>query len=342
MQTILAFLPERIRGLLERLPEALGAQLEEIRIRQMRPLELVIGGESKFVSASGALMDSPDTGYRPSREDGLKLLDLLTGHSLYTFEEELKRGYITMAGGHRVGLAGKTVLDRGEVKHIRDVSSFNIRIARAIPGTGRAILPFLWDESADTVHQTLVISPPRQGKTTLIRDLARLLSLGGREAAAGAVRRPLRIGIVDERSEIAASIKGVPSFDVGPRTDVLDGCPKAEGMMMMIRSMSPDALVVDEIGRPEDAEALQEALHAGVRVIATAHGRSIADVADRPVMQRLLEQRAFTRLAELTRGRDGRVRCKVWDKEGRLLADLKGEAGPVRDCSVLAREANRC
>lgn len=341
MQTILTFLPERIRSLLERLPEALGAQLEEIRIRQMRPLELVIGGQSRFVSDSGALMDSPETGFRPSREDGLKLLDLLTGHSLYTFEEELKRGYITMAGGHRVGLAGKTVLDRGEVKHIRDVSSFNIRIARAVPGTGRAILPFLWDESAGTVHQTLVISPPRQGKTTLIRDLARLLSLGGREAA-GAVRRPLRIGIVDERSEIAASIKGVPSFDVGPRTDVLDGCPKAEGMMMMIRSMSPDALVVDEIGRPEDAEALQEALHAGVRVIATAHGRSIADVAERPVMQRLLTQRAFTRFAELARGRDGGVRCMVWDKEGRQLADLRGEAGPIRERSVIAREANRC
>ncbi|TMV51411.1 stage III sporulation protein AA [Paenibacillus mesophilus] len=330
MHAILAFLPARIRGMIERLPGMAGVRLEEIRIREARPLELVIDGESKYVTPDGTLTTDAGKGYRPSKEDGLRLLDLLTNHSLYTFEEELRRGYITIAGGHRVGLAGKTVLERGEVKHIRDVASFNIRIARAVPGLGKPLLSAIWDESAGTIHQTLVISPPRQGKTTLIRDLARLIS-AGETTGTPFVQSGQRVGIVDERSEIAACVKGVPSFDVGPRTDVLDGCPKAEGMMMMIRSMSPDVLIVDEIGRQEDAAALQEALHAGVRVIATAHGRSVGDVRDRPVMRRILEERMFARLVELTRNRRTGSRYNVWDASGRKVAELAaaelGESG---------------
>lgn len=321
MQPILLFLPATIRKMIEKLPAIMRDSLEEIRIREARPLELVVDGESRFVAPDGSWAEGPEQSYKPTKEDGLKLLDLLTNHSLYTFEEELRRGYITIAGGHRVGLAGKTVLERGEVKHIRDVGSFNIRVAKAIPGIARTLLSAIWDDSARTVHQTLIISPPRQGKTTLIRDLARMISSG---ESFGDHRPPagLRVGIVDERSEIAACVKGVPAFDVGPRTDVLDGCPKAEGMMMMIRSMSPEVLIVDEIGRPEDAAALQEALHAGVRVIATAHGRHAADVRDRPVMKQMLEDRMFARLVELSRCRRTGARFTVWDAAGRKLAEL--------------------
>ncbi|PYI55064.1 stage III sporulation protein AA [Paenibacillus flagellatus] len=331
MQPILPFLPARIREMIEKLPKTALDALEEIRIREARSLEIVHDGESRFVTEGGALTVDPEAGYKPAKEDCAKLLDLLTNHSLYTFEEELRRGYITIAGGHRVGLAGKTVLERGEVKHIRDVAGFNIRIARAVRGVGAALLPAIWDESAGSVHQTLVISPPRQGKTTLVRDLARMISAGsqsvsGRDARRSQLARSgLRVGIVDERSEIAACYRGVPTFDVGPRTDVLDGCPKAEGMMMMIRSMSPDVLVVDEIGRPEDAAALQEALHAGVRVIATAHGRSVADVRDRPVMRRLLEERMFARLVELSRNRQAGARFTVWDANGNKVAEPAAE-----------------
>lgn len=325
MQPILLFLPATIRKMIEKLPANMRDNLEEIRIREARPLELVVDSESRFIAPDGSLAAGQEQSYKPTKDDGLKLLDLLTNHSLYTFEEELRRGYITIAGGHRVGLAGKTVLERGEVKHIRDVGSFNIRIAKAIPGIGRDLLSAIWDDSASSVHQTLIISPPRQGKTTLIRDLARLVS-SGEAAGAPRMRTGLRVGIVDERSEIAACVKGVPAFDVGPRTDVLDGCPKAEGMMMMIRSMSPEVLVVDEIGRPEDAAALQEALHAGVRVIATAHGRHAADVRDRPVMRRMLEDRMFARLVELSRCRRTGTRFTVWDAAGRKLAELSARA----------------
>ncbi|MDF2720412.1 MAG: stage sporulation protein [Paenibacillus sp.] len=326
MQAILALLPGRIRGIIEKLPPPIAARLEEIRVREGRPLEIVADGESRFVAVDGSLTDEAGRGFQPSRDDGLKLLDLLTNHSLYTFEEELRRGYITVAGGHRVGLAGKTVLERGEVKLIRDIGSFNIRLARAIPGLAKPVLPAMWDAAADTIHQTLLLSTPRQGKTTLIRDLARLISIGsgGLSSASPASRPGKRVAIVDERSEIAACVKGVPAFDVGPRTDVLDGCPKAEGMMMMIRSMSPEVLIVDEIGRQEDAFALQEAMNAGVRVIATAHGRNIAELRSRPVMRRLLAEGMFARIIELTRSRLTGPVYTVWDGAGRKVADLSG------------------
>jgi len=315
MDTILPMLPTELRRIVENVPAPFRQAAEEIRIRERRPLEIIANGEYRFVTADGGLVRSPEPAYRPSRDDCAKLLDMLTDHSLYTFEEQLKRGYITIAGGHRVGLAGKTVVENGRVKLIRDISGFNIRIAKQVVGIGRSVVPALWDESSGNVHHTLVVSPPQRGKTTLIRDLARLLSSGGWDGGPH-VRAGLKVGIVDERSEIAACVKGVPTFDVGPRTDVLDGCPKAEGMMMLIRSMSPDVVVVDEIGRPEDAEAVREALHAGVRVIATAHGRNIDDVGRRPAMRELLAEPIFDRFVVLAGGRAG-TRCEVYDNRGR-------------------------
>lgn len=172
-------------------------------------------------------------------------------------EEELRKGFITIPGGHRIGLAGRTVLSGGGVEHLRDITGFNVRIAREVPGIADGVLPYLLDKGRQRMMHTLILSPPQHGKTTLLRDLARQISLGELGKREG-IRPGLKVGIVDERSEIAGSRRGVPAFDVGPRTDVLDGCPKAEGMMMMIRSLSPDVLIADEIGRPEDAEAVTE------------------------------------------------------------------------------------
>jgi stage III sporulation protein AA len=238
---------------------------------------------------------------------------------VYTLEEELKRGYITVSGGHRVGLAGKTVLEQGRVKHLKEIASFNIRIAREVRGAARELMPKLYDAEAGTIRHTLIVSPPQQGKTTLIRDIARALSTGDIAREDGAPSPPLKVGIVDERSEIAACIKGVPTFDVGPRTDVLDGCPKAEGMMMMIRAMSPDVIIVDEIGRPEDAEAIHEALHAGIRIVATAHGQSFRDIAGRPMLRELVSEQIFQRYVVIghTYG-IGRV-FRIYDRDGRMI-----------------------
>ena len=316
LASIAHLLPQNIRFMLSELPANVQASLEEIRVRESRPLEISWADRYAFISERGQMITQEAMAYKPNRQDCQTLLEMLTNHSLYTFEEELRRGYITVSGGHRVGLAGRTILDQGHVKQIRDVSSFNIRIAREIQGVGQEILPHLVDPSRGNIHHTLIISPPQQGKTTLLRDLARLISRGewGHRNTSLSGKK---VGIVDERSELAACVKGVPRFDLGPRTDVLDGCPKAEGMMMMIRSLSPEVLIVDEIGRSEDAVAIHEAVHTGICVLASAHGASYEDVRRRPVLRQLMEEGVFTKYVILHRRKGTAASFRILDYEGK-------------------------
>ncbi|SFB20307.1 stage III sporulation protein AA [Cohnella sp. OV330] len=307
---LLELFPAGLRGRLEKLPETLLQSLEEIRVREGRPLEIGFGGGSAFVCPQGKAVTDSAEAYRPTREDCRALLERVTNHSLYAVEEELRRGYVTVAGGHRIGLAGRTVLEGGHVRHLRDVASFNIRIARARAGCAAGLLPELLDPVARTVRHTLIVSAPQQGKTTLLRDLARSISAGQWYHPQAQRWGGRKVGVVDERSEIAACDRGVPAFDLGPRTDVLDACPKAEGLMMLVRSMSPEVVVADEIGRPEDAYALKEALHAGVRVVATAHALDLRDVFARPVLAELAAEGMFGAYVLLSRS-GGVVRHRV-------------------------------
>ncbi|MDR6549345.1 stage III sporulation protein AA [Paenibacillus qinlingensis] len=320
LASISHLLPQNIRFMLSELPPNVQASVEEIRVRELRPLEISWADRYAFVSERGQMITQEALAYKPTRQDCLTLLEMLTNHSLYTFEEELRRGYITVSGGHRVGLAGRTILDQGQVKQIRDVSSFNIRIAREIQGVGQEILPQLVDQNMGNIHHTLIISPPQQGKTTLLRDLARLISRGEWGVRNSSLSGK-KVGIVDERSELAACVKGVPRFDLGPRTDVLDGCPKAEGMMMMIRSLSPEVLIVDEIGRSEDADAIHEALHTGIRVLATAHGANYEDIRRRPVLRQLMEEGVFMKYVILQRRRGGSASFRILDQQGKAMGD---------------------
>ncbi|MEX2461993.1 MAG: stage III sporulation protein AA [Paenibacillaceae bacterium] len=310
-------MPKQIKLALNQLAFDIRNGLEEIRIREERPLEIVYRGQYGFITTLGKVSLNPQDAIHPTRDDCAKLLDVLTNHSVYSFEEELRRGYITIAGGHRVGLAGRTVLEQGRVKYIRNISGFNIRIAREVLDCGKQVLPALLDLESQTIHHTLVISSPQKGKTTLIRDLARLISYGywgGRTNIRG-----LKVAVVDERSELAACVQGVPAFDLGPRTDVLDGCPKAEGMMMMIRAMSPDVIVVDEIGREEDATAIREAVHAGIRILASAHASDLSDIRQRPVMKMLIESEVFSRYI-LMRNEGGTPSVQaIYDQQGNQL-----------------------
>ncbi|ALS22803.1 stage III sporulation protein AA [Paenibacillus naphthalenovorans] len=323
--SVLPFFSAPVRQILLTLPTRIQAELQEIRIRESRPLEVIWSTGHGFVAEKGGLSPNPEQAYRATHKDCATLLELLTQHSMYTFEEELKRGFITVAGGHRIGLSGRTVVEQGKVKYIKDISGFNIRLAREWKKAAAGALPFLLEPRDGSVYRTLVISPPQQGKTTFIRDLARLLSSGGKVNESGRSYRSFKVGIVDERSEIAACVKGVPTFDVGPRTDVLDGCPKAEGMMMMIRSMSPEVLIADEIGRAEDAAAIHEALHAGISIVATAHGRDIEDAKRRPILRELLEAEVFDRFVVLHR-RTGAAappgpNTSVFDQIGKRMDD---------------------
>jgi len=184
---------------------------------------------------------------------------------------------------------------------LRDIGAFNIRIARDVRGAAAPLLPHIADRARRSVLSTLIVAPPQQGKTTMLRDIIRAVSYGDWPMPEARNWPARKVGVVDERSEIAACVRGVPVFDVGPRTDVLDACPKAEGMMMLLRSMSPELLAADEIGRPEDADAIREAAHAGVPVIATAHAGDLQDARGRTAIRRLLDEGAFAAVVELRR-----------------------------------------
>lgn len=293
VKEILAILPAPVRDILSVLPAVVRENMEEIRLRQQQPLEIRYGQQFSYVTPSGQLTANARQGWVFGEDHAVKLLNQVSQHSLYALEEELKRGYITIVGGHRIGLAGKVVMERGEIRGIREITSFNIRIAREKRGVAQKVLPFLFAEGK--ILSTLVISPPQCGKTTLLRDLARSISYGNQYASSR------KVSIVDERSEIAGCLNGVPQRDVGPRTDVLDACPKALGMMMMIRTMSPEVLIVDEIGRTEDSEAIWEAIHAGVAIICSAHGSNLREVSRRPMLGKLVQQGAFDRYIVLSR-----------------------------------------
>ena len=222
-----------------------------------------------------------------------EMTEFISGYSMYACEDELRNGFITLKGGHRVGIAGEVVTENGKIKTMKNISSFNIRISRERKGCADRLVQY-----AD--GNLLIISPPRAGKTTLLRDLLRQIS-----------RKPMEnVGIVDERSEIAACYRGRPENDVGERTDVLDCCPKPEGMLMLLRSMSPTVIGVDELGKKEDIDAVLRVVNCGVRVIATVHGENLEEIRRKEVFRELFREGLFRHYIILEK-----KQVKVYDRD---------------------------
>jgi stage III sporulation protein AA len=313
---ILPVMPSSMRGLIERGAQAAGEDLEEIRLREGRPLSLVTSRGDVFLTPEGRTTADHRIAYRLGRDEMSRTFQLLSAGSVYALEEELKNGFLTLRGGHRVGLTGRAVIESGKIRTIKHIAGLNLRLAREIRGAADGIIPFLVHSGG--IHHTLILSPPQAGKTTLLRDLIRQLSEGNpRLGLTG-----LKVGLVDERSEVAACYEGVPQKDVGPRTDVLDACPKAEGMMLLIRSISPQVIAADELGRQEDADAIMEAIHSGVTVLTTAHGASVEEVWRRPAFAKLAEFGVFQRAAVLSRSSGPGTIEKVLDlRTGQVLRE---------------------
>ena len=284
-----ALLPPEQRRALERLDDAVKARTEEIRLRAGQPVSLVLPeGEITLPGWE-----------RPVRTAELALLlEIATQASAHTALSQVRSGFFTVRGGHRLGICGSGVVKDGAVWNLRQVSSLALRIAREAVGIAAPILDRLW--AGEELLSTLILSPPGWGKTTLLRDLIRALSDGD-----GVPAR--RVGVADERGELAGVCEGVPQFRVGRRTDVMDGCPKSAGLLMLLRGMNPQALAADEITAPEDIAALERAANCGVSLLCTAHGASLEDLRRRVLYRRLLEAQIFRRLVVIRR--QGSRRC---------------------------------
>lgn len=232
--------------------------------------------------------------YCPTREELKNMMQKISNYSLYAYEEDIRQGFITIKGGHRIGIAGECVMENGKVKTIRNISSVNIRIANEIIGCSDKILPYII--SKNRVYNTIIISPPKCGKTTILRDITRNISNGVESLHLYGKK----VTVIDERSEIGACHFGIPQNDLGMRTDILDNCLKREGMIMAIRSLSPEVLICDEIGTKGDIEALMMAFNSGVNIIVTIHGFTIEDLYKRLVFKELLDNKILERAVILS------------------------------------------
>jgi len=289
-EEIFNFLPLELKNILLKIDPKELETIEEIRLRAGKPLMLESCSGSWFVNQRGRLEKNCTNEKVVFQHEIIKAFELMSQNSIYAFLEDIRNGFITLKGGHRVGIAGRVVVEGGIVKNIKDMSALNIRVSKEVRGCSKKIMKYIVKNKND-IYSTLIVSPPQCGKTTMLRDIARNISNGIKSMSFNGIK----VGIVDERSEIASCHKGIAQNDVGIRTDVLDGCPKAIGMTMMLRSMSPKVIITDEIGNSGDMEAVMQVINAGTRIIASAHGYNISELKTRKEVLGLIEQKAFER-----------------------------------------------
>ena len=303
---IIRIIPMQIRGLssFRELCEKKSTDktLEEIRFRI---------GQYLVMRFSGEEVELKREGIKITEQHMREILEYVSRYSLFAYEHELKQGYITIEGGHRIGLVGRAIIENGRIKTQKYISSINIRIAHEVPGCAERIIPYIVEDK--TICHTLIISPPRCGKTTMLRDIIRIVS-DGNENLQGCT-----VGVVDERSEICASFQGIPQNYIGKRTDVFDACPKVEGMNILIRTMSPAVVAVDEIGTSDEVHAIEYAMYCGCKILATVHGMSIQDIQKRPIVNQLITQKRFERYIVLDADKKRGTVRGIYNERGNCL-----------------------
>jgi len=315
-QKVQKILPEEIAPSISKI-----SGIQEIRLRIDQPIQIITDKREGFFDPEKGLVSTALDGLNTKREQIEEVLLKLSGGSYYTIEDSISRGYVTLPGGHRVGLAGQVVSERGKIKNLFPVGSLNVRIAREFPGVACRLLPYLVVSKSGSIRNTLFISPPAAGKTTMLRDLIRLCSYGEKtfNLCGG------KVGVVDERGELAGTFAGCPQLDVGPRTDVLDGVEKKEGLFWLLRSMSPEVLACDELGSKEDAGVVSELARAGVKFLTTLHGSSWEEINIRPVICSIVEQKFFSRYVFLTGHPSPGSILEIRDEEGKIVFCRQGE-----------------
>lgn len=281
--TVIKILPHRIQPVFQHMDEALQNTLSQIHLKAGARVYVSVGGKNFYVTPQGKL----------SEKDGILLFEneveecfyQICGYSVYSYEEELASGFVTVEGGHRVGICGTAVWKNGRVETVRDISSISIRVASQQRGCADSVYAFC----SQTHDNILILSAPGAGKTTLLRDLARRFSCDKK-----------RVCIVDERGEIGAVTNRLSAFDLGDFCDILDRFPKTSGILQAVRTLSPQVVFADELGDEREVNAVIQAMHCGVKVIATAHAADLKDALQRPHLRFLIENGYFTRLILLT------------------------------------------
>ena len=275
-----AILPSRLRRIAMELPETDKKRAEEFRNPAGHCLSVLLPEGERSLEAI------------VTTEELETLCDIAAEFSRYASIETLRQGFLPVRGGFRVGLCGSAVVKDGEVTNLKQISSAVIRISREQKGIAQAVAPRLFRDGRFV--STLLLSPPGGGKTTLLRDLVRQLSQG--EGVP-----PQRITLIDEREEIAVMYRGQPQMDVGPRTDVLSGCPKALAIPMALRAMNPQIIAVDEITVREDLYAMAAAANCGVALLATIHAADVEELKRKPLFSQLLKLKVFEKAVIITR-----------------------------------------
>lgn len=291
LESLLGFLPDRMKTSIGRVNNDILNTLEEIRIRICQPVILLTNTQELFLKDAAT-----NTFYVPSTAELKEILERITKSSFYAYLDDIKNGFVTVEGGHRIGICGRGVMNNGSIGNIKDISFLNIRIASEKKGISDKLLPQLLENGA--VKNTLIISPPQAGKTTLLRDITRNIS--------NTLQRG-KVSLIDERGEIAAIYNGIPQNDIGIRTDVLTGIPKSDGMILAIRSLSPTVLITDELGSSREVEAVFTAINSGVRIITTVHGENETEILKREDLKPLFQNHVFQKIILLNASRKDRI-----------------------------------
>lgn len=284
-QRAIEIFPYAIRNVLDKLPHSLKKQIHEIRLRSQKPITLCTATGTIFLSENGVpLYSCSPQALKSQKNDIADTFLNVCGCSVYAHQNEVSNGFITIRGGHRVGICGTAVVKDGLVTTVKDISSLNLRIARQIFGISQSVL----EKVRPIRGGLLVVGPPQSGKTTLLRDMALRISEGLE------IQR-MKTCVIDERGEFSGIFSGTAYNDLG-LSDILNGYPKGIGIMHAVRALSPEVIITDEVGTMDDVQSVEEGFNAGVYIIASIHAGNYEELMHRRQAQELLKTGAFSKL----------------------------------------------